>query len=210
MRLRGIVLLLVLTAMVVAATSVFAFDGKRKGFIIGFGLGPGYTNFSQEVEGVESDSEGKVSIVSDFKIGYGFNEQFLLYYENRVSWFKMTSLIDCWYDPWEEQLYCSEKDVTIAHGIGLVGMSYYFQTEAPTFYLLGSVGVSTWSVPFETDSGDAWVGFGISGGGGYEFTKHWSIEGTLNYGNPSTTDQYGFDATTKAFSVLFTITGLAY
>ena len=205
MRFRGFVTIMVLTVLIVTATSVYAFDGERKGFILGFGIGPGYTNFSQEINGLELDSEGKVSIATDFKIGYGFNEQFLLYYENRVSWFKMTSVSDC---DFAYGFRCAEEDVTIAHGIGLVGMSYYFQTEAPSFYILGSVGVSTWSAPFETNS-DTSVGFGISGGGGYEFTKHWSIEGTLNYGNPSTV-QYGFDATTKVFSALFTITGLAY
>ena len=161
MRFRGIVTLLVLTAVIVTATSVYAFDGERKGFILGFGIGPGYTNFSQEINGLELDSEGKVSIATDFKIGYGFNEQFLLYYENRLSWFNLTVIDEAYYDPWADELTFTETDVTIAHGIGLVGMSYYFQTEAPSFYILGSVGVSTWSAPFETNS-DTSVGFGIS------------------------------------------------
>lgn len=208
MRFRGVVMLLVLTAVIVTATSVRAFNGQRKGFMLGFGIGPGYTNFSQEADGPESESEGKAAIVTDFKIGGGFNEQFLLYYENRVSWFKMKVVDEFWYDPFTDELRYTETDVTIAHGIGLVGMSYYFKTEVPSFYVLGSIGVSTWSAPFESDS-DTWVGFGISGGAGYEFAKHWSVEGTLNWGNP-TTDILGTDVTTKAFSVLFTISGLAY
>jgi len=208
MRFRGIVTLLVLTAVIVTATSVCAFNGERKGFVLGFGIGPGYTNFSQELGGIESDSEGKASIVTDFKIGGGFNEQFLLYYENRLSWFKLTVVDEVYYDPFADEVTFTETDVTIAHGIGLVGMSYYFKTEAPSFYVLGSVGVSSWSAPFETNS-DMWVGFGISAGVGYEFAKHWAIEGTLNYGNPST-DQFTSDATTTAFSALFTISALAY
>lgn len=208
MRFRGVVTLVVLTAVIVTATSACAFNGERSGFILGFGLGPGYTNFSQEAGGTESDSEGKMSIVSDFKIGGGFNEQFLLYYENRVSWFKMTAIDEAYYDPYSNEITFTEKDVTIAHAVGLVGMSYYFKTEVPSFYALGSIGVSTWSAPFETNS-DTWVGFGISGGVGYEFAKHWSVEGTLNWGNPST-DVLDGTVTTKVFSVLFTISGLAY
>ena len=133
MRFRGIITLLVLTAVTVMATAVCAFDGERRGFILGFGIGPGYTNFSQEVGGIESDSEGKLSFVTDFRIGGGFNEQFLLYYENRVSWFKTTVVDHLWYDPVTEDFYTTETDVTIAHGIGLVGISYYFKPEVPSF-----------------------------------------------------------------------------
>jgi len=133
MHIRGIIMILALTVTVFTAASVSAFNGERKGFVLGFGIGPGYTNFSQEVGGIESDSEGKLSFVTDFRIGGGFNEQFLLYYENRVSWFKTTVVDHLWYDPVTEDFYTTETDVTIAHGIGLVGISYYFKPEVPSF-----------------------------------------------------------------------------
>lgn len=62
-------------------TNAHAFDGQRKGFLLGIGLGPGFTSFTQEVavsifgfhESVKSDRENKAGVISDLKIGYAPN-----------------------------------------------------------------------------------------------------------------------------------------
>lgn len=56
------------------AQEALSLDGKRKGFIIGIGIGPGLTSFSQSLKfggsRVTSDRLNKMSFMSDFKIGY--------------------------------------------------------------------------------------------------------------------------------------------
>lgn len=178
-----------------------AFDGKRTGFILGGGLGAGATSFTQEVAVIggpsdTSDRETKGGLATDFKIGYGFDERILLYYVNRVSWFGLKNALG--------------KNVTIANGVGLAGMSYYLNDSGPGGYLVGTLGVATWDAPFE-DSGDIWTGFGIGAGGGFEFSRHWSIEGTVNFGKPGLEDKdLGVEVTSTAVALLVTLTGLAY
>jgi len=188
---RLVAVLVIAVAFLLAATAVQAFDSNRKGFTIGLGGGLGITSFTQEIDidefgegSLKSDRETDFGFGTDFRIGWGFSNQFMLYYENRVSWFGMESLAG---------------DVTIANGVGLVGASYYLQEGAPSVYILGSIGTSAWMAPFEEDSGSM-SGFGISGGLGYEFRPHLSVEGTVNLGWPSEDE-----VTTNAAAVLVTL-----
>lgn len=182
-------------AMVLSATAVHAFDGNRKGFILGGGIGPVVTSYTVEVDddffgNYTTDRESKFGLATDFRIGGGINEKFMLYYANRVSWFGV-----------DDEM---EDGVTIAHGIGLVGLSYYLEAAAPSVYFTGTVGISSWSAPFEEDS-DTWSGFGIGGGVGYEFARHWSVEGVLTWGNPGDESM-----TVSALSFFVTVIGIAY
>jgi opacity protein-like surface antigen len=190
---RLVVSIVIATAFVSTASAAFAFNGKRGGFILGFGAGASMTSykyrydsgFTQDASSDgTSDRESKFGIGTDFKIGGGFNDQFLLYYVNRVAWFK--------------------DGVTLVHSVGLLGASYYLKTEAPAWYIVGAIGMSTWDAPFESNS-TSLTGFGLTGGVGYEFTKHWSLEATLNWGKPSEND-----TEVNAISVMVTVFGLAY
>jgi hypothetical protein len=169
-----------------------AFDGKRSGFVLGFGAGAGWTSFTRTVDtgtySESSDRQDKLSVGTDFKIGAGIGDRFLLYYVNRVAWFQVE---DAFFD----------KDLKYA-AVGLLGASYYFGDASPSFYLLGLVGTSNW-VSF--DDGGSMMGFGVGAGAGWEFTRHWSVEATVNWGNP------GEDwVETSVFSFLVTLNGLAY
>ena len=60
--------------------------------------------------------------------------------------------------------------------------------------------------PFESQhESDYSRGFGLSGGVGYEFKKHWAVEGTLNWGQPKDDE-----VTFNGFSVMVTIGGTLY
>ena len=204
MRFRSLVTIVLASVLLVSATSAFALDGTRKGFILSFGIGPGMTSLTSEYNGSSSDRENKFALTTDFKIGGGITEQFTLYYINRVAWLSFESEI-CTYNFFTGTVTCVKGDnVTVAHAIGLLGASYYFQPEAPSPYVLGSVGISTWSAPFEENS-DTWTGLGVSGGFGYEFAQHWALEATLNYGKPSEGD-----FSINALSVLVTVSGTLY
>ncbi|MDH3197985.1 MAG: hypothetical protein OEO21_07070 [Candidatus Krumholzibacteria bacterium] len=182
-----------------AASSAEAFDGNRKGFILGFGLGGGMASFTQTVELTgqpeqTSDRESKGAFATDFKIGGGFNEQFLLYYVARSSWFSITNALN--------------EKVTILNQVGGVGATYFLSEASSSAYFLGAIGLGTWSTPFES-GGSTWLGIGLTGGAGFEFAKYWSVEGTVSWSNPSD-EEPGIKAKSNVVSVLVTIQGTAY
>jgi len=187
-----------LAIVVLTSQTADSFNGSRKGFILGGGLGAAGTTFEQTVSGggesITGESETKASVLTDFKIGLGTSEQFLLYYFNHVTWFSIENIF--------------ANDVTIANGVGGIGMTYFFKPAGPGAFIEGGLGLSTWALPFEDDA-DTWNGFGIWLGGGYEFSPHWMVEGTLGYGNPSESES-GVKAETKASTIGVSVNYLGY
>ena len=180
------------------AASASAFDGQRKGFILGGGLGFGLPSFTQTVEAMgekeTSDRENKAALQTNFMIGLGATEQVLIYYSNRVSWFGIENVFG--------------DNVTIMDGLGGVSVAYYFQPTAPSPFILGTVGLSIWDAPFEEGS-EAWYGGGFGIGGGYEFSRHYFVEADLMWGKPSK-EEGGIDASSNALTIRVTINALAF
>ncbi|MEW5993571.1 MAG: hypothetical protein AB1744_04155 [Candidatus Zixiibacteriota bacterium] len=197
--LRTFVQIALVGCLIVAFTSgVTAFDGNRKGFILGGGLGLGLDSYTQTVEAPDmkatSDRENKFAFMTDFMIGAGASEQVLIYYFNKVSWFSLENVLG--------------ENVTIANGVGGAAVRYYFNLTAPSPYVFGGIGLSTWDAPLEEGS-DAWYGFGLMFGGGFEFSPHWSVEGDIMWGKPSK-EESGVEASSNAISLRMTFGGLAY
>jgi len=92
--------------------------------------------------------------------------------------------------------------------VGGIGVTYYFNPQAPSPFLIGGLGFSSWAAPFE-ENAETWYGFGLVAGGGYEFSRHLSIEGSLSWGNP-TKEELGIEASTNALSLKATINVLGY
>ncbi|MFZ1946098.1 MAG: hypothetical protein WAW06_00960 [bacterium] len=186
--------------LVVTATS-FAFDGNRKGFVIGFGAGLGYTSHKNSVEHL---TEGTTSFerlthtgaATDIRVGYGFSEGVILYYVNKVNWLKAE-----W--EWLED----GKEYTTAVGIGGVGVSYYLDPESP-LYLTAALPVAGWIGPFENNM-DTLGGLGFSAGAGYELAKHLSVEAQLFYGRPSDNKE-PLTYKSNMFGMMITVNGLLY
>jgi opacity protein-like surface antigen len=191
---------LAVTAVLVVAFAVGAnaFDGQKKGFILGGGLGFGMTSFTQSFEGggisITSDRENKGAFGTDFRIGWGVNERTAVYYTGKISWFG----IDNGYG----------ESVTIADGIHGLGVTHSFRAWVPTWFVTGGLALATWSAPFETNSG-TWNGFGFYVGTGYEFSKHYGVEFDVVYGNPGDSEG-GFEASTNSTSFKATFNALAY
>ncbi len=198
MKNRFVFTVLLFLLVISFSTNLFAFDNNRKGFVLGIGVGPALTSYTQEVvifsKAVTSDRENAFGVATDFKIGYGASENFMIYYVNKVTWFSMDNALG--------------SSVTIANGVGLLGVSYFLEPVAPSFYLTGTIGLSTWMAPFE-DGSSTWTGFGVAAGGGYEFKEHWTVEAGLMWGKPGDTEM-GIDVSTNALGVMFTINYLAY
>jgi hypothetical protein len=186
-----------------AFTNAHAFDGQRRGFIIGIGAGISRTSFTQDAtfdyrghrKTVRSDREHKEGAATDFKIGYAWDNSWAVYYTSKVSWFNIQNALG--------------NEVTIANGLGAVAVTHWLKPQAPSGFVAGGLGYSTWSLPFEDHAPDTWFGPGLFVGGGYEFARHWSWEGYLAWGRPKDTES-GIEFSAKTFSIMLSVNVLGY
>ena len=82
------------------------FDGNRKGLIIGFGLGPSYTYIDSEIDG-KSQYLGKGGIGVDFKLGYGTDSRFQIYYSHQMAMFNLSRFDDAYNEYFDENVRIS-------------------------------------------------------------------------------------------------------
>ncbi|MGB2768945.1 MAG: hypothetical protein WBC88_04390 [Candidatus Zixiibacteriota bacterium] len=194
------------------AVNAYAWDGQRKGFLLGFGIGPGFTSFTQKVTyphdtnrvvvirhipgvSAESGRQNKAAVVTDFKIGYAPDNTWAIYHTSKVYFYGITNM--------------SGWDVTIASGLGALAVSYWFKPQAPSPFVAGGLGYSIWALPFEDNRPDTWIGLGLFAGGGYEYSRHVSVEGYLSWGQPKHKES-SLEVSSNALSVMLTVNVLGY
>ncbi len=143
-----------------------AWDDNREGFIFGFGIGPSFL----EYEGFQvNESHGTwlgteytksyssiLNIATNFRIGYAFNDNLILYWFSKMSFY-------------------SED---YPHGILMLGnaglgSSYYFSDSSDSFFMTAGIGYNNLGV---LEYGDNYLTYGLTIGGGYEFSKHFDVE----------------------------------
>jgi hypothetical protein len=127
-------------------------------------------------------------------MGYAFTDFFEVFYTSKVSWFGVN--------------YIPNGSATVANGLSALGMTCYFKPEAPSFFVAGGLGVSTWSTPFESGA-ETLIGFGLFAGAGYEFSKHMNVEMDLMLGQPNKAKN-GIETKYDALSVKLTVNALGY
>ena len=129
---------------------------QRSGFIIGFGLGPGYYSVSPE----GGSSDGKAGLGADFHIGGAFGSGIELYlFEKFVTSGSDVGGID-----------------TQSTGVVGVGMAV---PVSDRFYVHGGVGTGIWAESASASAGSVSVsafsveesGLGLVGGGRYELSE---------------------------------------
>lgn len=187
-------LLSCLSVFLLASTNAFAFDGERKGFILGIGGGGGSLSNKGTLSGGGFSASGTVTefaILTDFKIGYAPSNTLEIYYISKTAW---------WSD--------STVDATLLLGLSGVGVSKYLGTSGTGLFVSGGVGVTQLAAPFEQNV-DSSTGFGFFGGAGYEFSKHWSVEAGILYSDMSE-QAFGLTVDLSSFGVRGTINVLAF
>ncbi len=134
----------------------------RKGFIIGIGGGIGshatptfrvLDRFGRVLS--SGGGENKLAVAFDFNVGYAPGEQLLIYYSNKAE-------------------FTTDDRVDLV-GVSGVGVTYMFRRTTPSAFVSGTVGAGA-ARTFITSS-SAQFGPGFAVGGGYEFAKHFSING---------------------------------
>ena len=178
-----------LAISILCSTSIYAFDGERKGFILGGGLGVGYlsntTSWDNSYD-TGSITESRTVFQTYFKIGYAPSNTLEIFYSSRISWWSDRSLL--WL------------------GLGAVAFTLYFDNISETgWFVSGGIGHSNMSEFNFSTSSVSRSGFGLFGGAGYEFSKHWTVEVDLQY-SAVTDDRRDTDS----FGVLVTVNVLAF
>lgn len=187
---QGIVLV-GLALVVTLPGSAEAFDGKRKGFVLGGGLGlapvvrwegPVY-ELDPNGPGLQKVTvdESKVGAGAQIIIGYAWDEANMIVVEGNAG--------------------AMESDIlfgrpTLSQGFGGVSWYHYFGEMGRTLFTVVGLG----SYAFQVEDADAADSeFGALVGGGYEFSPHWQVGGYLSFGG--TSDAVG-DNDHVTFSVL--------
>lgn len=165
-------------------STAFAFDGKRQGFMLSFGVGSG----SLKYEGMQSkylDSTNRTDEVSTIafmpKIAYGITDSFVvMYYRHPHNFSVKNSEGDL-----QELTACAE----------LLGFNYYFSNSNPSLYIGAGSGKSFFLKELNNYGEGALNGKGSAYSVGYEFAKGYSLEFTNMNG---TLDENGGEFSSSA------------
>lgn len=177
MKFRFVVLILGLS-LLIAASSSSAFDGDRKGFVFGAGLGVGYASVDRtiDISGGDEDSEmdDGFGFATRIEAGFGHNQQLIYAFEVSSRWFKETYRVG----------YPGSGANSSSNVLTLLGgptLTYFTEPSVPSFFVGGGP-----AIVFVTDelnitilsSGprnpDAW-GPGLVLKCGYEFSRHFDF-----------------------------------
>lgn len=160
---------LLFLGVVSQSVDAWGFDGQRKGFVLGGGVGWGITSFT--VHGgwhTESGPFNYWSFVGGFKIGHAPSNQIEMVYSNKVSFFSAS-------DPVLME--------SALHGLHTATVNYYFRPDGPGFFIGGGLGVASLALITEVDE-EIWTGLAFHVGGGFGFSKHSAVAADLAYGLP--------------------------
>jgi len=182
-RSQAALVVIILCFVLTMAVNGFAFDKERKGFILGFGLGPGFSSYSQSIDsvsvGIDSEDLSKVALLTNFKIGYAPTNQIMVYWMSKVNWFGREDTV-------QTTTSTREETITAANGVGGLGITYFFRPKAPSLYLTAGGGFAVRSEPFRGT--DSWMSLGLAGAIGWEFKPNWGLELSAIWGEPTHED----------------------
>jgi len=174
----------------VTASSVWSFNGRRQGFVLGGGLGFGpmaKVSVSNAPSGSDLDNSG---LAINFLIGYAWDEQnMIVFLRDGVTYSERTIF---------------GSNLSLVQGFSGVGYFHYFGQPGKSFYITGGLGLQDWT-PLESGYTANDPGIGLLIGGGYEFTRHVQVHSSLSFGK--TRDAFfDYDHT----QLLITVSAIAF
>jgi hypothetical protein len=155
-RLATALALLVAVGMGAGAQPSRAGDDVRRGFIAGFGAGPG------GLFGTGGEARGGIGgLQTELKLGHGVSDRWLLHYTG-------------------PQLWTVLGEGLVTGGFPSVGATHFFEPQAPSAFVQGSVGAWLLGAVGYEGAGAVYAGPGAFVGLGHEFSPHWTL--TLSAG----------------------------
>ena len=124
-------------------------------------LGFGYHSLSYESDGFESEEYN--GLTTSFNIGYGFTNNFLLFYSNDINWYTREE---------ENSYYSDDEEHLIINGLSGLGLTYFL---SENFYTTLVYGIAS-DKDLSSEDDISYSGIGYEIGIGYEFAKRWSAE----------------------------------
>ncbi|UCG61759.1 MAG: hypothetical protein JSV52_00265 [Candidatus Zixiibacteriota bacterium] len=167
--------LAVVLLVVLLASSASAFDGMRKGFVLGGGLGfAPVANTS--IDGLEGKYE-KQGLGVNFLIGYAWDERNMIVFLRDGAIYSETIELT-----WGDVVF--RDKINMAQGFSGVGYYHYFGPVGKAFFVTAGIGFQDW-MSLEEDWENPDLGAGLLFGGGYEFTRHVQVYSSVSFGKTS-------------------------
>ncbi len=160
MKLRLVILSILL---IIFASSAWGFNGERKGFVLGGGLG-----FAPIVKTtLGSLEDNKSGVGAHLLIGHAWDDYNMIVYEGNVSVYAISGYYE---------------DITVGQGCDAAVWYHYFGETGKTAFTAAGIGLYRYMVDGEnaTDAGLA-----ILLGGGFEFSRHWQFGAYISFGKTS-------------------------
>ena len=163
--------------LILASRPCSAFDGQRRGFLLGFGAGIGSVAAGEVVK------PDIIGLQTDLKLGWGISDQWQVLYSGKQIWW-------------------SSEDVFVTGAFPSVGAAYYLKPNAPSIFVTGGVG--GWilgAAARDIGVGVAFLGPGGFVGAGYEIGRHICLELDAGVGALPSADA-GFGHVALTLSIL--------
>ncbi|MEW6412497.1 MAG: hypothetical protein AB1483_08505 [Candidatus Zixiibacteriota bacterium] len=184
--------ILIVAAVLLMASQALAFDGNRKGLVLGFGLGA--APLLKGTEGNPAEDFERSGLVVNLMAGYAFNENDVVLLIQDAAIYSQTAYreaLDGSLVAWDD------RDL---QGFWGVGYRRYFAPAGRSMFVTAALGIEgaddDWGMP---------SGLGILVGSGYEITRHIELyasfaTGKIDYGE-------GEDTFSQ---IVFSLTGVLY
>ena len=176
-------LALAVALVVLTAAGAQAFDGNRKGFVLGGGLGFAPVG-AWKLDNTPAD-EARAGIGLNLLLGYAWDEKNMIVYEGNVVGY--TSNV----------FRLAGQNKTVSQGFNGAAWYHYFGRKGRSWFSVAGLGI--YSMDVEGFSANN-PGAGILLGGGFEFAAHYQVGLYLSTGK---TSDGPADFTNSHLSVLF-------
>jgi hypothetical protein len=159
-----------------SAVTSRAFDGNRKGFVVGGGVGFAPTAINKSYPNYYNIDESSSGLASNFIIGYAWNELNMIVYEGNAVGYST-----------ESGRGASSSTVDVYQGFSGFSWYHYFGPVGKSAFITGGYGRYVFF--FYEQSADLGVdqmsidqiGGALQIGAGYEFARHWQFGGYLGF-----------------------------
>jgi hypothetical protein len=139
---------LAVSLLIIPTRVATAFDGRREGFLLAFGVGVGNLSISDDLPAIGAQT--------DLRLGFGVSDRVSVYYTGKQFWYKA-------------------EDLFLTDLIPMVGVTYRLQPSERSLSVSFGGGASLVAGARHHEWGAGVGGAGFVGMG-YQFARRWQVE----------------------------------